>query len=72
MSDENEKTPPPLPKLPKGNTELKPFEEWAAAKNTQDWQLAAYKAHTKHSIGREVSEKEFDASLKEALELPLG
>jgi hypothetical protein len=58
------------PSQPSG--ELKPFGEWAAAKNTPDWQLAAYKAHTKHPIGREVSEKEFDSSLKEALTLPLG
>jgi hypothetical protein len=72
MSDGNEKTPPPLPNPKKGEVELKPFEEWAAAKNTPDWQLASLVAYKKYPIGREVSEKDFDAGLKEALSLPLG
>lgn len=70
MSDE--KTPLPLPKPPKGDKELKPFEQWAAAKNTADWQLAALVAHQRYPIGQEVSEAAFDAALEEALTQPVG
>lgn len=51
--------------------ELKPFEQWAEAKKTPDWLLAATKASADWPMGREVTETEFDEAVDRALNLKM-
>jgi hypothetical protein len=69
----DEQANPNTGKLTKALTSsLKPFEEWAAAKNTPDWHLAGLVADQKWPAGREVSERQFDTALEVMLNAPLG
>lgn len=74
MADEQNKSlSPNTEKLTKAlGSSLKPFEEWATAKNTPDWHLAGLVADQKWPAGREVSEKQFDTALEVMLNAPLG
>lgn len=50
----------------------KPFEEWVAEKKPAAWLAAAGRAHRGWAIGREVTEADFDAALKDAGAVVIG
>ncbi len=52
--------------------ERRPFEAWVEAKRPELWRAAAARAMRGWAIGREVTEVEFDESLKAAGEVRLG
>ncbi len=51
--------------------ERRPFEQWAEAKKTPAWKLAAAKAHENWPLGREVTEAAFDQAVRAACDVAL-
>lgn len=57
--------PPVAPAKPEG-APLRAFEDWARAKKTAAWEVAAAKAMHRWPVGKEMSEADYDKAIKDA------
>jgi hypothetical protein len=48
------------------NDGARPYDEWARAKATERWWIAAAAMHARWALGREVNEAEYDAAVRAA------